>query len=75
MPAAKPDDLSVILGLTWWKERTSLSSDLHTDTLACVAPPPNNKHVIKNLSLSCPVAYFCDLEQLLSQFAVSSCLQ
>jgi hypothetical protein len=33
VPAAKTDNLSFILGSTWWKERTDfhkLSSDLHT---------------------------------------------
>lgn len=40
---AKNDNLSLTLGLTWWKEITDswgLSSDCHTCAMACVCHHP-----------------------------------
>lgn len=44
--AAKPDDLSSCLRVTWWKERTDstdLPSDSHMHTVACNPPHRHTK--------------------------------
>ena len=56
-------------GATWWKEgenQLALWPPCLHPGMCTHSPPPNN-NVIKKC--------FCDLEQLLSQFAVSSCLE